>query len=423
MIVKSKGAKLRFRKAVGFILLLLPIALIFYGIAHLYQLSYSTGEELTDFSQEKIPQLELIIPPASLRQLNIKRQAAIKSKVLLSGPEDLVLAKLLIDRQPHDVKIRLKGDWTDHIKGEKWSFRVILPNGVFWNGMQTFSLQSPETRFYINEWIFHQLLDSAGVLTTKYEFCHLRINGKSKGLYVFEEHFAKQLVESKKRREGPIMKFSEDGLWNGRYLNRNANVAKVPNSVAYNSAEITTFKAGRTLKDSVLSQEFTCAKNLLYQFKYDLSPGSQIVDAEIYGKFLAIIDLTRTYHGCIWHNLRFYYNPVTCKLEPIGFDGDTGHDFRGKMKIPPMAFHKKIWEIQEIKKPLKDPVVMNAYLKFMKHYSSSAFIEEFLGNRSEELSLYTALLDREFGDYKFTLDDFRANAAFLNAQMLEKQPK
>ena len=29
-------------------------------------------------------------------------------------------------------------------------------------------------------------------------------------------------------------------------------------------------------------------------------------------------------HGAMWNNTRYYYNPITSKLEPIGFDGEAG---------------------------------------------------------------------------------------------------
>ena len=38
-------------------------------------------------------------------------------------------------------------------------------------------------------------------------------NGKNLGIYAWEEHFTKQLIESQNKREGPILRFYEDVLW------------------------------------------------------------------------------------------------------------------------------------------------------------------------------------------------------------------
>jgi len=38
----------------------------------------------------------------------------------------------------------------------------------------------------------------------------MELNGQDMGVYAFEEHFDKLLIESNNRREGPIVKFSEN---------------------------------------------------------------------------------------------------------------------------------------------------------------------------------------------------------------------
>ena len=51
------------------------------------------------------------------------------------------------------------------------------------------------------------------VLTTRYGFINVELNGQDLGVYAYEEHFDKLLVESNNRREGPIVKFSEEAFW------------------------------------------------------------------------------------------------------------------------------------------------------------------------------------------------------------------
>ena len=59
-------------------------------------------------------------------------------------------------------------------------------------------------------------LGEEGLPSLRYEFRPLILNGKNLGIYALEEHFDKILVESNKFREGPILKFSEDKLWEMR---------------------------------------------------------------------------------------------------------------------------------------------------------------------------------------------------------------
>ena len=93
--------------------------------------------------------------------------------------------------------------------------RVKLHNG-YWNGCRAFSLMLPITRDNLIEWFYHKMLEKENVLSPRYGFVHLFINGENKGLYAYEEHFEKQLIEYKHRREGPILKFNEDDLWKMR---------------------------------------------------------------------------------------------------------------------------------------------------------------------------------------------------------------
>ena len=44
-------------------------------------------------------------------------------------------------------------------------------------------------------------------------------------------------------------------------------------------------------------------------------------DFDKWAAYFAIIDVTGNFHGSIPKSVKLYYNPVTAKFEPIGFDG------------------------------------------------------------------------------------------------------
>ena len=84
--------------------------------------------------------------------------SAIKNGILLRSNDDEVKAKLRYSDKIYPIKMRLKGDWTDHLNGNQWSFRIKAKNGQTINGLKEFSLQHPRTRVYINEYIYHKFL-------------------------------------------------------------------------------------------------------------------------------------------------------------------------------------------------------------------------------------------------------------------------
>jgi len=58
------------------------------------------------------------------QKLEYKRQQALEKGVLISSGVDYVPAKIRYKDKQINVDLRLKGDWLDHIKGNKWSFRI-----------------------------------------------------------------------------------------------------------------------------------------------------------------------------------------------------------------------------------------------------------------------------------------------------------
>ena len=152
------------------------------------------------------------------------------------------------------VSLRLKGDWTDHLLGEKWSFRAKTKNDDRFLGMQEFSLQHPRTRNYHNESILHKLLKYEKLPYLRYKFLPVSLNGKYLGIYALEEHFGKELIENSGLREGPIIKLSEQDK-----RNEYKRMLKIGKSDEYklgnyidtslNNADIQTFNLNKISKN------------------------------------------------------------------------------------------------------------------------------------------------------------------------------
>ena len=156
-------------------------------------------------------------------------------------------------------------------------------------GMKSFSIQSPNTRSFLNEWVIHKLFEKEGVLTTRYSFMPVYINGVEIGVYAIEEHFEKQLLESKDKREGPILKFDEEGVWE-MALNYGGNGW---NTIPYyDAASILPFKKKKTIKSKSLKQQFIIGQNLLYEFKTHQKNLKNVFDVRNISKYLSLIHIS-----------------------------------------------------------------------------------------------------------------------------------
>jgi len=263
--------------------------------------------------------LHIYAEPEHLNFFNAKRIEAFDKGVLVNEAEDYSGIVIFDGDDFLNGEFRLKGDLMDHIQGDKWSFRIKLGKDFAWNNVRTFSIQDPTTRNFLHEWLAHQIFDREDVLTTRYGFVPLILNNQSKGIYAWEEHFEKHLVESRNRREGPIVRFDETLFWNRiMVFNTTDSLWDVD---YFGAAKITPFKEGSTTSDSLKTKQAGEAQKLLLQYKNWSMPVSEIFDIDILARYYALMDVTQAYHGFTWHNQRFYFNPVTCLLEPIAFDG------------------------------------------------------------------------------------------------------
>lgn len=350
------------------------------------------------------------------------RKRAFKAGLLQTSDDDWVKGFVFSGAKSMKAKMRLKGDWLDHLHGDKWSFRIKLRGDNSWKRMKVFSVQNPLARMGVHEWFLHQVYISEGILTTRYDFIPLTFKGKNLGLYAWEEHFTKQLVESQKRREGPILRFLENAMWDTRVYNelRKRNYKKTPH---FEAAAIKPFSPSKIIEDSVKMLQFEIAQNLVLQYKNRLATASQIFNVDMLAKYFATADVFYARHSLIWHNQRFYYNPVLCKLEPIAFDcfSDIGlGEMEGRKIYGNIKSHSKKVSGDEylmIRELFNDTDFVAAYINYLEYYSSVNYLESISKLFLNQASYYDSLIRIEFPEYAFDTATLYVNAKNVRAEL------
>lgn len=291
--------------------------------------------------------IELVIPESSAAVLERVRAAALERGIITQEDSDTVPAEFVADGARQACTLRIKGDWIDHVEGERWSYRIRLTEN--WRGMREFSIQAPKTRGYLWEWLVHEAARQERVLVPRSTFLNVVQNGHAMGIYFLEEHFEKELLESQGRREGPIVVFDESALWAtlletgdvpARGVAPFESVARAgtrtpePATVrAYGEKRLSSLPALRAQLESALDElKALRALTLLEQPETDRRRVQQgldelaartledLVNVERLGCAHALASLFQFEHGLAWHNLRFYHDPITQRLEPILFD-------------------------------------------------------------------------------------------------------
>jgi hypothetical protein len=330
--------------------------------------------------------LTLEIAPDDFQRIQAKRAEAVARWILLADDGDFVPGTIRLGQgDPLPVELRLKGDWADHLVGDKWSFRVELQGDRYLDGMRTFSLQDPSTRTYLDEWLFMENLRDEGLLSVGYRFVRLVQNGSYKGIYALEEGFAKELFEFQGRREGLIIRYDEDLMWEYRTAYENDEMVPWAVETFY---VIDDFQSGRIADDPALSKQRDVAIGSLRAFRNGTRPASQVFDADAMGKFLALCDLWGARHALLWHNLRFYYNPVTTRLEPVGFDAQPLDD--------PGAVTRESLDGLAFSVMTRDPLIQRAYLRHLHRMTAAGYVDALRDRYAAEHETLRTVLETEF---------------------------
>ena len=269
---------------------------------------------------EELPHIFIDIKFKNYQKIVNKREESVSRGFLIRGSDDYVPATLNYNKKQFRVRLRLKGDLGSHWESDKWSFRVHMKSKDHLFGMRRFSLQNPEDRVYEGAILFFEALRREGILTPRYFFVDLTVNGKYIGIMALEEHFSKELLESQGRKESVILKFDES-LW----FHHRGREGPFDH---FRTNPIKSFRTNKILKSKTLSNDLDVATGLLRGFsKGDLS-SSQVFDAELWGKYLAVASAWGGWHSIRWRNIRLYYNPIKAKFEPIPFDEQLNYSKR-----------------------------------------------------------------------------------------------
>ena len=372
---------------------------VFYDDLRIERLS---GKVYPDYP---INALSIIVDTSGFIKIQEKRKQAFRDGILQTSDNDWVKGIVSDGSDLMEAKLRLKGDWLDHLNGEKWSYRIKLKKSYSWNGMRTFSIQTPAARGFLYEWVAHKFYSDQDILTSRYGFIPVNFNGKSKGLYAWEEHFEKYLLESSKRREGPILKFTEEALWETTLINSKLEIKQeLP---YYDAAIIKPFKQNKTVTDIALRAQFLNAQKLMQQYKDRTKKPQEIFDLNSLAKYYAMLDLTHANHSRAWHNQRLYYNPVICKLEPIAFDGfGELHKFyfgiNGNYAYRILNTRKlNENEFDLITFVFRDSLFVEKYINHLKKYSSEEYLTSVFSRVNNEIDFYDSIMQLEFPYYSY----------------------
>ncbi|MDG1462206.1 MAG: CotH kinase family protein [Gammaproteobacteria bacterium] len=357
-------------------------------------------------SDQDIPELALDVKFKAMRSIYEQRDEALIRGRIVQDEDSFVKGKIRLQKGSTPVKIRLKGDFTDHLHGNKWSFRVHVRKGETFLGMRRFSVQAPSVRGYHSENLYFNMLKDYGVLTPRYLYVNMTLNGEDIGIMALEEHFSKELLESQSRREGPIVRYDENRVFSA---NDSPNGAHGFGGVFddFRNAAADVFQGGKVVESPTLSGQANIAMGMLRAFGDRRITASEIFDAETLGAYLAVSELMGAFHAIRWHNQRFYMNPITMKMEPVAYDASLKQRESGDVYISSRE--------PVVHQMLQDPKVFARYKEVLADLVARVDSGELISGLRDEEERLLEILNPEFILLpKYPLDEIERRAAFLN---------
>ncbi|UKN02851.1 CotH kinase family protein [Paracrocinitomix mangrovi] len=350
--------------------------------------------------------------------LSDKRDEALERGVQINVGDNYVDCDVEVDGEKSKGTIRLKGHMTDHLEGDKWSFRVKTDEPIL--GMYRFSLQHPGTRNYIYEWTYHQLLAHEGIIHLNYDFLNVELNDKDLGIYAMEEHFGQHVLEHNNRPKGAILRWNPNLYWEWR-IDELHHIYLDEEYSAYSSSFAEPYDRGTVKDDEELLQNYQKGASQLEAFRRGDKITSEVFDVELMARFHAIIDLVGGYHSLDWSDVKFYYNNETELIEPVGYESFS---VRKSERIAGQRLPDDYGKVDEDyhNQLFSDPVFFKAYIKALERICDEAYFNEFIASISTQFDQKMGILSKEFAYRKFPFDPYFENIDLIRHNLELPKP-
>lgn len=319
-----------------------------------------------------------------------------KQRIILPEFKQEVDALIVKDDEKYKAKIKIRGTFLEHIRSDKWSFRINMKGDNTLFGMERFSISSPETRNHIHEWLFQRALLNEGLINLRYEFVNVKLNGKNLGIYAIEEFFDKRLIENNKLREGIIVK----------------------PMLKDSTGDISVYQKNKTFSSNSLNLSFTNFTKKINEFKNSNLEASAVFDIEKSAKYFALSSIFGGQHGHIPINFVCYFNPITNLLEPIGYDSNVSRKierYGGMITSKTNTYNSQIFYPGSILKQLfQSNEFYKLYIEHLNRMTDELYIENLLRKNKSDLDKSLNILYKEYFyfDY-FKRDYFKSNRDYL----------
>ncbi len=205
------------------------------------------------------------------------------------------------------ASLKLAGRTAQHLS---WfpSVNINLEGGASFNGMSNFKLYRLESKSGLNDIVLMSILKDIGHITPRVDLVKVTVDGQVVGYYYMMEGESDSFFINNKKVAGDIIGVDNDKLF------VNYPIGGILDKKRY-------FNVKNKYHDNATKDEF-------------LSGLTGLVDDDLLSDYIAFLSAYAASHGLGVDDLRFYYNPITFKYEPIPRDFNPGMILSSELNNP-----------------------------------------------------------------------------------------
>ena len=371
-----------------------------------YLVDYTSRTFYGFTSKEKI---NIEIKPEHYDKILKVRELSLKKNQLREDIQEWVPAKLIVDNNTYDIRIRLKGTFPDHWNDPtQWSFQIkINNNSKTYLGYRRLNLQPPKTVNYLYEWLLMKAFENEKLISLGATYINLKINGSNRGAYILQGAISEEIIKKNKRQAGPIIGFSKKlylkEMINSQRLDR-LNAVDSLNGIedTFWRAKIEPVQFSDDLLGTKQEEYLQKAIYLLESFRKGSLKTDQVFDIKQLAKVMAL----RAVLGSSefdWRDTKFYFNPTTSLLEPISKESHVSLDLN-------FRDHYFSWWIDSsdirshyinntnffLDLLYKDENFYREYLSQLNNFSKKKYYKELIEKNTDEFKKFSRLLNQNY---------------------------
>ena len=355
------------------------------GYTHKYKhffeaFQYNPTETVHNFFQKSPPNDTIHFFISNKNQLQLSRDrerrigivldwiASNRKDTLLNPYKKEVNCNMYYKNDKIRAKIKIPGLIWDHfLHTKRTSLRIQIKDENNFKGTKQFNLLKPETRGYLFNYIINEITKQKNIISINYSPVQVMINGKSMGIYLFEDFFNKYLIEKNQKKDSIIF----------RLYPNNQNSEKKRKVKVYHPSP-------KKLNQS--------QQGLVNNIENEIGNLNNILDRDKFITLVSIGFITNSWHQFHYNNLGLYYNTHTNLIEPI----------IREVKPRELTFNQEVVDGKEILKRIKTLTGLNSFLSdfLIENHNNKKFIKQ-LEHRTDELinNYDKAISSKEFINY------------------------